>query len=70
MTNEEAKQIISDIDYAWRNFSRKEYVALEIAIKAIEQNREIREIVNHRWASGVNNNALCTVKHIREVIEE
>ena len=42
----------------------------DIAIKAIEQNCEIRKIVNHRWASGTNNNALCTVKHIREVIEK
>ena len=35
MDKEEAKQIISDIDRAWRNFSQKEYVALEMAIKAL-----------------------------------
>lgn len=37
MTREEAKQIISDIDHAWRHFSQKEYVALGMAIKALEQ---------------------------------
>ena len=37
MTREEAKQIISDIDHAWRNFSQEEYIALDMAIKALEQ---------------------------------
>lgn len=35
MTGEEAKQIILDIDHSWRNFSQKEYAALEMAIKAL-----------------------------------
>lgn len=33
MTSEEAKQIISNIDHAWRNFSKEEYAALEWLLK-------------------------------------
>lgn len=36
MTNEEAKQIISDIDKAYRNFTDDEYKALDMAIQALE----------------------------------
>ena len=36
MTREEAKQIISDIDKAYRNYTADEYKALEMAIKALE----------------------------------
>lgn len=35
--------------------------------EAIEK---IKEILNTRHANGINNNALCTVKYIREVVEE
>ena len=37
MTNKEARQIISDIDKAYRNFTADEYKALDIAIEALEQ---------------------------------
>ena len=37
MTREEAIKTLSDIDKAWRNFSKEEYVALEMAIKALRQ---------------------------------
>ena len=37
MTNKEAKQIISDIDKAHRNYTADEYKALEMAIQALSQ---------------------------------
>lgn len=37
MTREEAKQIISDIDKAYRNYTADEYKALEMAIQALSQ---------------------------------
>ena len=37
MTREEAKQLISDIDKAYRNFTADEYKALDMAIKALSQ---------------------------------
>ena len=37
MTNEEAVEIIKSIDKAYRAFSREEYNALEMSIKALEQ---------------------------------
>lgn len=40
MTREEVIKVLSDIDHAWRNFSQEEYVALEIAIKALKQEPE------------------------------
>lgn len=37
MTNEKAKQILSDIDKTYRNFTADEYKALEMALKALSQ---------------------------------
>lgn len=37
MTREEAIKTLSDIDSARRNYSHEEYVALEMAIKVLEQ---------------------------------
>lgn len=41
MSREEAKQIISNIDKAYRNFTADEYKALEMAIQALEQMSEV-----------------------------
>ncbi len=43
MDKEEAKRIISNIDRAWRNFSQKEYVALEMAIKALSSSEKMNK---------------------------
>lgn len=48
MTREEAKQIISDIDKAYRNFTADEYKALEMAIKALHDVGKYRKKAK-RW---------------------
>lgn len=44
MNNKQAITIISNIDKAYRNFTDEEYQALDMALKALEKDLEIKEI--------------------------
>jgi len=44
MTKEQARIIISNMDKAYRTFSKEEYKAIEVALKALEQDSKDDEI--------------------------
>lgn len=76
MTIEEAIEIISDIDKAYRTFSNMEYEAMQKSIEIMRKYQKIKEILNS--VDYTENGTLYSytydedsrVKHIREVIED
>lgn len=46
MTREEAVEIIKSIDKAYRAFSKEEYNALEMAIKALERESKLEGVID------------------------
>lgn len=40
LTKEEAIEILSNIDKAWRNFTKEEYIALEMALESLKAEEE------------------------------
>lgn len=40
VSKEEAIEIISNIDKAWRNFTKEEYIALEMALESLKAEEE------------------------------
>lgn len=44
--------------------------ALEFAINVLDKLWDIETAINTKHANGVNNNALCTIKYIKQILAE